>query len=49
LSVVTHSFDLAREGYVNLLSGRRRRPAQGPHDPGTGPIEGMNCTSWYLI
>jgi 23S rRNA (guanine745-N1)-methyltransferase len=24
-----HSFDLAREGYVNLLSGRRRRPAAG--------------------
>jgi 23S rRNA (guanine745-N1)-methyltransferase len=24
-----HSFDLAREGYVSLLSGRRRRPAQG--------------------
>jgi 23S rRNA (guanine745-N1)-methyltransferase len=24
-----HSFDLAREGYVNLLSGRRRDPAAG--------------------
>jgi 23S rRNA (guanine745-N1)-methyltransferase len=24
-----HSFDLAREGYVNLLRGRRRRPAAG--------------------
>ena len=24
-----HSFDLAREGYVNLLPGRRRRPANG--------------------
>ncbi len=24
-----HSFDLAREGYVNLLSGRSRRPAAG--------------------
>ena len=24
-----HSFDLAREGYVNLLPGSRRRPAEG--------------------
>jgi 23S rRNA (guanine745-N1)-methyltransferase len=24
-----HSFDLAREGYVNLLPGNRRRPAEG--------------------
>ena len=24
-----HNFDLAREGYVNLLPGRRRRPANG--------------------
>jgi 23S rRNA (guanine745-N1)-methyltransferase len=24
-----HSFDLAREGYVNLLPGSRRRPAAG--------------------
>jgi 23S rRNA (guanine745-N1)-methyltransferase len=24
-----HSFDLAREGYVNLLAGGRRRPAEG--------------------
>ena len=24
-----HSFDLGREGYVNLLSGRRRRPGAG--------------------
>ena len=24
-----HSFDLAREGYVNLLRSRRRRPAAG--------------------
>jgi 23S rRNA (guanine745-N1)-methyltransferase len=24
-----HSFDLAREGYVNLLPGSRRRPADG--------------------
>src|SRR5215831_4767481 len=24
-----HSFDLARQGYVNLLPGRRRRPAAG--------------------
>ena len=24
-----HSYDLAREGYVNLLSGKRRRPAAG--------------------
>jgi 23S rRNA (guanine745-N1)-methyltransferase len=28
-----HSFDLAREGYVNLLSGRRRRPAAGGDSP----------------
>jgi hypothetical protein len=28
-----HSFDLAREGYVNLLSGKRRRPAQGGDRP----------------
>jgi 23S rRNA (guanine745-N1)-methyltransferase len=24
-----HSFDLARDGYVNLLSGRRRQPSEG--------------------
>jgi len=30
-----HSFDLAREGYVNLLSGRSRRPAAG----GDGPAQ----------
>ena len=30
-----HSFDLAREGYVNLLSGRRRRPAAS----GDGPAQ----------
>jgi 23S rRNA (guanine745-N1)-methyltransferase len=28
-----HSFDLAREGYVNLLSGRRRRPAARGDSP----------------
>ena len=28
-----HSFDLAREGYVNLLSGRRRSPAAGGDSP----------------
>jgi 23S rRNA (guanine745-N1)-methyltransferase len=28
-----HSFDLAREGYVNLLSGRRRHPAAGGDSP----------------
>jgi 23S rRNA (guanine745-N1)-methyltransferase len=28
-----HSFDLAREGYVNLLSGKRWRPAQGGGRP----------------
>jgi 23S rRNA (guanine745-N1)-methyltransferase len=28
-----HSFDLAREGYVNLLSGRRRRPSEGGDRP----------------
>jgi 23S rRNA (guanine745-N1)-methyltransferase len=28
-----HSFDLAREGYVNLLSSRRRRPAAGGDSP----------------
>src|SRR5215469_11029472 len=28
-----HSFDLAREGYVNLLLGRRRRPAAGGDSP----------------
>lgn len=28
-----HSFDLAREGYVNLLSGGRRRPAVGGDNP----------------
>jgi len=28
-----HSFDLAREGYVNLLSGRSRRPAAGGDSP----------------
>jgi 23S rRNA (guanine745-N1)-methyltransferase len=30
-----HSFDLAREGYVNLLPSRRRRPAAG----GDGPAQ----------
>ena len=29
-----HSFDLAREGYVNLLAGGRRRPAEGGDRPG---------------
>ena len=28
-----HSFDLAREGYVNLLPGSRRRPADGGDHP----------------
>jgi len=28
-----HSFDLAREGYVNLLPGSRRRPADGGDRP----------------
>ena len=28
-----HSFDLARRGYVNLLLGRRRRPAAGGDSP----------------
>jgi 23S rRNA (guanine745-N1)-methyltransferase len=28
-----HSFDLARQGYVNLLPGRRRRPATGGDSP----------------
>ena len=28
-----HSFDLARQGYVNLLPGRRRRPAAGGDSP----------------
>jgi 23S rRNA (guanine745-N1)-methyltransferase len=28
-----HAFDLAREGYVNLLSSRRRRPAAGGDSP----------------
>jgi 23S rRNA (guanine745-N1)-methyltransferase len=28
-----HGFDLAREGYVNLLRGRRRRPASGGDSP----------------
>jgi 23S rRNA (guanine745-N1)-methyltransferase len=28
-----HSFDLAREGYVNLLLGGHRRPAAGGDDP----------------
>jgi 23S rRNA (guanine745-N1)-methyltransferase len=28
-----HSFDLAREGYVNLISGRRRRPAASGDSP----------------
>jgi 23S rRNA (guanine745-N1)-methyltransferase len=28
-----HSFDLARDGYVNLLSGGRRRPAAGGDSP----------------
>ena len=28
-----HSFDLAREGYVNLLSSRSRRPAAGGDSP----------------
>ena len=28
-----HSFDLAREGYVNLLPGRRRRPGAGGDNP----------------
>ena len=28
-----HSFDLAREGYVNLLRGGRRRPAAGGDSP----------------
>lgn len=30
-----HSFDLAREGYVNLLRSRRHRPADG----GDGPVQ----------
>jgi 23S rRNA (guanine745-N1)-methyltransferase len=30
---IGHSFDLAREGYVNLLSGRRRRPAANGDSP----------------
>jgi 23S rRNA (guanine745-N1)-methyltransferase len=28
-----HSFDLAREGYVNLLSSRKRQPASGGDSP----------------
>ena len=28
-----HSFDVAREGYVNLLRGRRRQPASGGDSP----------------
>jgi len=28
-----HSFDLAREGYVNLLRGRKRQPASGGDSP----------------
>jgi hypothetical protein len=38
-----HSFDLAREGYVNLLSGRSRRPAAGGEGPNADAI-GMRPT-----
>ncbi len=38
-----HSFDVAREGYVNLLSGNRRRPAEGSDCP-----EQLRCRRAFL-
>jgi 23S rRNA (guanine745-N1)-methyltransferase len=38
-----HSFDVAREGYVNLLSNVRRRPAAGGDSP-----EQLRCRASFL-